>query len=66
MINQHFHKLSLFMFIDNNYTSNKKNIANGFNKFYSTIGMKTQQSVANCNKHFSDYLNNPNVNSIFY
>ena len=27
--------------------------------------MKTQQSVPICNKHFSDYLNNPNVNSIF-
>ena len=27
--------------------------------------MKTQQSVPICNKHFTDYLNNPNVNSIF-
>ena len=27
--------------------------------------MITQQSVPNCNKHFSDYLNNSNVNSIF-
>ena len=52
-------------FIDNNYTSKKKNIADGFNKFYSTIGMKTQQSVLICNKHFTDYLNNPNVNKIF-
>ena len=52
-------------FIDNNYTSNKKNIADGFNTFYSTIGMETQQSVPNCNKHFSDYLNNQSVNSIF-
>ena len=37
-----------------NYISNKKNIADGFNKFYSNIGMKTQQLVPNYNKHFTD------------
>ena len=29
------------------------------------MGMKTQQSVPICNKHFADYLNNPNVKSFF-
>lgn len=51
--------------IDNKEVSNKTEIANAFNKYFSNIGAKTAQNVAHSNKRFDDYLTQPNLNSIF-
>ncbi len=51
--------------IDESNVSNKHQIANSFNKYFSSIGKKTSQNVPNANKSFSQYLKNPSLNSIF-
>ncbi len=45
--------------------SDKKQIAQSFNKFFSSIGKQTSQNVPATNKSFSEYLKNPKINSIF-
>ena len=45
--------------------SNKGDIANEFNIFFSNIGKKTTEKVPSTSKSFADYLPPPNTNSIF-
>ena len=45
--------------------SDKLEIANAFNKYFSKIGATTAQNVPQTNTKYGDYLNEPNLNSIF-
>jgi hypothetical protein len=45
--------------------SNKQDIANHFNEFFSQIGYQTSANVPKVDKNYSDYLPNPILNSIF-
>ena len=59
MINQTYHKASLSIISDN------KTIAEAFNSCFANIGKKTSQGVPKSNKHFSEYLHNPNISSMY-
>ena len=52
--------------INNIYTSDPKNIADAFNKFYGTIAEKTKLKIPKTHKKFSDYLDSPCDKSIFF
>ncbi len=45
--------------INNNLISDKQEIADSFNDYFSTIGIITGEKVKHANKHFIDYLKNP-------
>ena len=51
--------------IDGKQQSNEFHIAEAFNKFYSSIGKSTSEKVPESNKNFTDYLRNPQLNSMF-
>ena len=51
--------------INNQLISDKQEIADSFNKYFSTIGNITGCKVKTTNKHFTDYLKNPMQNSMF-
>ena len=51
--------------VDNKLISDKQEIADSFNKYFSTIGKITGEQVKHTNKHFTDYLKNPSPNSMF-
>ena len=51
--------------INNKAVSNRTKIADSFNTFFSSIGKITSQKVPPSSKHFSSYLNNPTVQSMF-
>ena len=51
--------------VDNGTTSNPVEIANVFNKYFSTIAEKTKSNIKYTHKHFSDYLNNRTAESFF-
>lgn len=51
--------------IENRLISDKKEIANSFNDYFSTIGNLTGQKVKQTHKHFSDYLKNSMKDSMF-
>ena len=53
------------MLINNKITTNHKIISESFNNFFGSIAETTKQNIIDTNKHFSDYLNNPNNNSLF-
>ena len=40
-------------------------ISNSLNSFFTTIAQKIENKIPQTNKHFSDYLQNPNENSFF-
>ena len=40
-------------------------ISNSLNSFFTTIAQKIENKLPQTNKHFSDYLQNPNENSFF-
>ncbi len=51
--------------IDNNKTSDKATIATSFNKFFAGIGKSTGDNVPQANCNYSEYLKQPNPDSIF-
>ncbi len=51
--------------INDNTTSDQSKIAQEFNEYFAMIGKQTSQNVSKTNKHFNDYLEHPNVNSMF-
>ena len=51
--------------IEQKIVSDKDQIAESFNTYFSAIGRKTGASVKMTNKHFTHYLGPPNVNSMF-
>ena len=53
------------MLINNKITTDHKIISESFNNFFGSIAETTKQNIIDTNKHFSDYLNNPNNNSLF-
>ena len=50
------------MLINNKITTDHKIISESFNNFFGSIAETTKQNIIDTNKHFSDYLNNPNNN----
>ena len=55
----------MFINDDGNIISNKKEVANKFNKFYINVANKLLKDLGNPNTKFQDYLKNQNVHSIF-
>ena len=45
--------------------SDKNQIAEGFNNYFSKIGIQTNRNVPQSNRHFSEYMPSPNVHSMF-
>ncbi len=58
-------KLPSTFSIDGRNITNQFQIAEAFNTFYSNIGKSTSQNVPKSNKHFTDYLQQPQINSMF-
>ena len=52
------------LLIDNEEISGKSNISNAFNEYFASIGNKLGENFTN-NGEFKNYLNNPNLNSIY-
>ena len=53
-------------FIINNVSiTDIQEAAEGFNDFFSKIGVMTSHNVPNSNKTFSSYMSNPVVDSVF-
>ena len=50
---------------NNELTSDPLKIANVFNKYFSSIGEKTQSTTRFSNKNYTDYLHGENFNSFF-
>ena len=51
--------------IENEQITDQVKIAESFNKYFSSIGIKTSENVPKSNKHYSEYLTNPITNSMF-
>ena len=51
--------------VDNKRTDDKSIIAESFNQYFSKIGLQTSQNVPPASKHFTSYMRNPSVNSMF-
>ena len=51
--------------IENDQITDQVKIAESFNKYFSSIGIKTSENVPKANKHYSEYLTNPITNSMF-
>lgn len=51
--------------VNNNTVSDPQIIAETFNTYFSTIAEKTKAKLQTTETLFSNYLNNPNVNSFF-
>ena len=51
--------------IDNEIVTNRTNIAESFNNYFSTIGSKTGKNVSHTNAQYTDYLMDPHMNSMF-
>ena len=51
--------------LENESVSDQSKIAEAFNNYFSKIGKLTSQNVPNSPKHYTDYLTNPVLNSIF-
>ena len=51
--------------INNVSITDKQEAAEGFNNFFSKIGVMTSHNVPNSNKTFSSYMSNPVVDSVF-
>ena len=49
--------------VNNELTSDPFKIANFFNKYFSSIGEKTQSKTRFSNKNYTDYLHGENFNS---
>ena len=44
--------------IDNSLDSNKQNMANAFNQYFSIIGSKLNKTIKMSNKNYSNYFQN--------
>ncbi len=44
--------------------SDRQRISDEFNNYFINIGHKTSQNVPKVNKHYTQYLSNPNINSM--
>ena len=51
--------------VNNNTISDKLEISESFNKYFSSVGLKTSQNVPVTNMKFTDYLPNPTRHSMF-
>ncbi len=51
--------------IDDHHITNKTEIAHSFNNYFANIGKKTSEDVPVSDKHYSEYLRNPVINSIY-
>ena len=51
--------------VNNNTISDKLEISESFNKYFSSVGLKTSQNVLVTNMKFTDYLPNPTRHSMF-
>ena len=51
--------------VNNNTISDKLEISESFNKYFSRVGLKTSQNVPVTNMKFTDYLPNPTRRSMF-
>ena len=51
--------------INSNPVTNKSDIAESFNSYFSRIGIQTSRNVPIVNKSFCDYLSNPTPTSMF-
>ena len=51
---------------NNRIIEDSKNIANIFNEHFSTIGANLAKNIPPSKKHFSEFLGQPNPNSIFF
>mgnify|MGYP001796354664 FL=1 len=56
-------KISLLK--DDNIITEEQDIANIFNKYFTSIAEKLVAKIPHTNKHFHDFLKNPNENSLF-
>ena len=45
--------------------TDKSQIAEGFNNYFSKIGIQTNHSVPQSTKHFTEYMPRPNIHSMF-
>ena len=50
--------------IDNKNVSNRSEIAEQFNKYFSKIGASTANNVPKTSKKYTDYIQNPSLNSM--
>ena len=51
--------------INDSITSDPNLVANSFNSFFSSIADNIRSKIPNCDKHYTSFLNQPNLNSIF-
>ena len=51
--------------IDNILTSDKKKIANAFNKYFTNVANDLCKKIPKTNNKFQDYLKNPNEHTFF-
>ena len=51
--------------INNNNISDRSEIAEEFNNYFSNIGRQTSQNVPISNKHYTSYLTRPSLNSMY-
>ena len=58
-------KFPSYFTVNDKQVSDKFKIAEAFNKYFSNIGKKTSESVPISRKNYSQYLENPNPNSMF-
>ncbi len=52
--------------IDNSKTTDKIQIANAFNKYFTNIGKNISDGVFPANTHYSNFLNRQHDNSMFF
>jgi hypothetical protein len=51
--------------VNNNKISNKLDMANEFNKFFSKIGQEISESISTTNTSYKDYLKEHHVKNLF-
>ena len=58
--------LKTVLSLDNGDTiTNPYNIANTFNNYFASIAETTKKSIKYSHKHFSDYLSNESISTLF-
>lgn len=66
-IGKHTNKDSLpqNFIINNKNITDRKIIAESFNSFFSNIGKITSANIPSANKHFTEFMNNPTLHSMY-
>ena len=54
-----------FLFENGKFISNRKQVANKFNHFFTNVAENLSKRIKNGNTKFQDYLKNPNESSLF-